>query len=209
MKLSLKQELWRLMLIAVQGYSVLNGTLLVIFVPGVCGDHRCDPIENFQKGSIMYRGVSMVNLVTLASFIALYTVEIRREYRLNNYLLVDDTMPNDSAIVSQQMETLKTDKKEKLNTLTQMYQMIGTVTLCIFLINTVCSGYVIFRDYGNDRGPEIVVTSTLLIGNKLYDIYKIITAEKNVYLSAYESRHVQFNCAKPSKCVEATHIPEA
>lgn len=207
MKLSLKQELWRLSLIAIQGYSVLNGALLVIFVPGVCNGRRCSPLDNFQQGSVLYKGVAIVNLVTLVSFIALYAVEIRREYRLNNYLYIDNTMPMDSATMSQHMSFLKTEKKEKLHMLTQMYKLIGTVTLCIFVINTICSGYVIFRDYGNDRGPETVATSTLLIGGKLYDIYKIIAADQNVYLSAYESHHVQFNCAKPSKCVDATHIP--
>lgn len=198
--LILKEEALRFSLIALESYRILSGTLLVLFVPGICGDHKCDPIENYTNGSTLFRYVTLINVITLISFLALYGIEIRREYRLTRYLLATPTLPTDSESVSKEIGLLKEDKKEKLQKLTNIYRIIGITTLCSFLINTLFSGYVIITEYGSDRGPVMVVTNTILIGSKLYDIYMIITAEKNVFFSAYKKTHLQFNSANPLKC---------
>lgn len=200
MNFAFKKELWTLLIMAIESYRVFNGTLLVLFVPGVCGGRACLPTDNFMNGSTFYRGVVFVNLITLLFFLSLYGVELRREFRLHKYLMVNNTMPTDSETVGKSIEKLHADKKDKLIQLTQIYKFTGILTVGAFVINTVLSGYIIITEYGNDKGPVMFATNTLFISGKLYDIYTIVTAEKNILFSAYEKKHIQFNVANPEKC---------
>jgi hypothetical protein len=61
--------------ILIEAYRVFNGTLLVIFVPGVCDGRACLPQQNFEHGNLLYRITCGVNAATLLAFIALYLVE--------------------------------------------------------------------------------------------------------------------------------------
>lgn len=200
MNIAFKKELKTLAIFLIEAYRVCSGTLLVLFVPGVCNGRACLPIDNFSNGSTFYRGIVFVNALTFFCFLALYGIEVRREMRLNNYLLIDNTQPTDSETVGKSIDRLRQDKRVKLNSLTNVYKLIGITTVIVFAINTVLSGYIIVTEYGNDKGPAMFAANTVLISGKLYDIYTIVTADKNVYLSAYEKRHQQFNLANPVKC---------
>jgi hypothetical protein len=199
MKFPLKKQLFTILLILVEAYRVGSGTLLVLFVPGVCGDKACLPTDNYQNGTVFYRGIVFLNLATLLFFLALYGIEIRREFRLHTYLRFDDTLPTDSKSVEKTIETLQADKKVKLDSLLQVYKAIGSATVCMFIVNTVLSGYIILTQYANDKGPVLFATNTLFISGKLYDIYTNVMAEKGVYLSAYRKKHTQFNGVNPEK----------
>jgi hypothetical protein len=85
--------------ILIEAYRIFNGTLLVIFVPGVCDGRACLPQQNFENGSTLYRVNCGFNLAALLIFILLYIVEIRREYKLNKYLRVNPMIPSDSETV--------------------------------------------------------------------------------------------------------------
>jgi hypothetical protein len=200
MNIAFKKELKTFAIFLIEAYRVCSGTLLVLFVPGVCNGRACLPIDNFNNGSTFYRGIVFVNVITLLCFLSLYGIEVRREIRLNKYLLIDNSLPTDSETVGKSLALLREDKKVKLNTLTNLYKVIGITTVVAFAINTVLSGYIIVTEYGNDKGPAMFAANTVLISGKLYDIYTIVTAEKNVYFSAYEKRHQQFNLANPVKC---------
>ena len=200
MNIAFKKELKTLAIFLIEAYRVCSGTLLVLFVPGVCNGRACLPIDNFSNGSTFYRGIVFVNVATFFCFLALYGIEVRREMRLNNYLLIDNTQPTDSETVGKSIEMLRQDKKVKLHSLTELYKLIGITTVVVFAINTALSGYIIITEYGNDKGPAMFAANTVLISGKLYDIYSIVTAEKNIYFSAYEKRHQQFNLANPVKC---------
>ena len=63
----------------------------------------------------------------------------------------------------------------------------------MYIINTIVSAAIIFTGYMNDKGPVLLVTNTLLIGGKLYDIYRTVNTESNVFLSAYINHKLQFN----------------
>jgi len=209
MNFAFKKELKTLLIFLLEAYRVCSGTLLVLFVPGVCNGRACLPFDNFLNGSTFYRGIVFVNVVTFFCFLSLYGIEIRREYRLNNYLLVDNSLPTDSETVGNSIDKLRADKKVKLNNLTQIYKIIGLTTVAVFMVNTVLSGYIIITEYGNDKGPAMFASNTVLISGKLYDIYTIVTAEKNVFLSAYDKNHKQFNLAKPAKCDQSLEVVEA
>ena len=122
--------------ILLEAYRVFNGTLLVIFVPGVCGGKACLPQQNFENGSMVYRVNCGVNLVALLAFIALYSVEIRREYTLRANLRVNPEKPSDSATVKEAFESLTAERKAMICNYDRMYQKVVGITVFIFIINT-------------------------------------------------------------------------
>lgn len=69
----------------------------------------------------------------------------------------------------------------------------------MYVVNTVVSAVIIFTGYMNDKGPVLLVTNTLLIGGKLYDIYRTVNTKPNVFLSAYINHKLQFNDVMPAK----------
>jgi hypothetical protein len=177
--------------ILLEAYRVFNGTLLVIFVPGVCGGKACLPQQNFENGSMVYRVNCGVNLVALLAFIALYSVEIRREYMLRANLRVNPEKPSDSVTVKEAFESLTAERKATICNYDRIYQKVVGITVFIFIINTVLSGYVIITEYGNDKGPILFATGTVLIASKIYHI--ISTYANDGYVSAYTQTRTQFN----------------
>jgi hypothetical protein len=162
--------------ILLEAYRVFNGTLLVIFVPGVCGNKACLPQQNFENGSMVYRVNCSVNLVALLAFIALYSVEVRREYTLMAYLRVNPEKPSDSITTKGAFESLTEERKAVIHYYDLQYRRVIGITVLIFVINTLLSGYVIITEYGNDKGPILFATGTVLIASK---IYHILTTNSN------------------------------
>jgi hypothetical protein len=177
--------------ILLEAYRVFNGTLLVIFVPGVCGNKACLPQQNFENGSMVYRVNCSVNLVALLAFIALYSVEVRREYTLMAYLRVNPEKPSDSITTKGAFESLTEERKAVIHYYDLQYRRVIGITVLIFVINTLLSGYVIITEYGNDKGPILFATGTVLIASKIYHI--LTTNSNEGYESAYTQIRTQFN----------------
>ena len=177
--------------ILLEAYRVFNGTLLVIFVPGVCGNKACLPQQNFENGSMVYRVNCGVNLVALLAFIALYSVEVRREYTLMAYLRVNPEKPSDAITTKGAFESLTEEKKMVIHYYDLQYRRVIGITVLIFVINTLLSGYVIITEYGNDKGPILFATGTVLIASKIYHI--LTTNSNEGYESAYTQTRTQFN----------------
>ena len=181
--------------ILLEAYRIFNGTLLVIFVPGVCGDRACLPQQNFLNGSTLYKSTCGVNLVTLLAFMALYAVEIRREYTLGKYLRINPEKPCDMLTSKTAFESLAIEKKNKIHSFNGTYQQIVILTIFTFVINTLLSGYVIGTEYANDKGPVLFATGTVLIANKIYTIISLGLSDG--YSSAYLHTRSQFNDIQP------------
>ena len=177
--------------VLLEAYRVFNGTLLVIFVPGVCGDRACLPQQNFTNGSTLYKVNCGVNLVALVVFMALYAVEVQREYTLGKYLRVNPEKPSDIATTKAAFESLTDEKKNKIHSFDRLYQRIIVATVCTFVANTLLSGYVIGTEYANDKGPILFATGTVLIASKMYTILSISFSEG--YASAYLQTRSKFN----------------
>ena len=188
--------------VLLEAYRVFNGTLLVIFVPGVCGDKACLPQQNFANGSTLYKGTCVVNLVAFMAFTILYAVEISREYKLYAYLRLNPEKPSDAITVKAAFESLTTERKNTIHSFDKLYQRAVVVTIFIFVINTILSGYVIGTEYANDKGPILFATGTVLIASKIYNIISIGYSEG--YVSAYLQTRSYFNDAQPTK----TSAPE-
>ena len=182
--------------VLLEAYRVFNGTLLVIFVPGVCGDRACLPQQNFLNGSTLYKVNCGVNLAALVVFIALYTVEVQREYTLGEYLRVNPEKPSDIATTKAAFESLADEKKNKIHSFDRLYQRIIVATVCTFVANTLLSGYVIGTEYANDKGPILFATGTVLIASKMYTILSISFSEG--YASAYLQTRSKFNDVLPA-----------
>ena len=182
--------------VLLEAYRVFNGTLLVIFVPGVCGDRACLPQQNFLNGSTLYKVNCGVNLAALVVFIALYTVEVQREYTLGEYLRVNPEKPSDIATTKAAFESLADEKKNKIHSFDRLYQRIIVATVCTFIVNTLLSGYVIGTEYANDKGPILFATGTVLIASKMYTILSISFSEG--YASAYLQTRSKFNDVLPA-----------
>jgi len=189
--------------ILLEAYRVFNGTLLVIFVPGVCGDRACLPQQNFMNGSTLYKVNCGVNLTALVIFIVLYAIEIQREYKLSTYLRMNPEKPSDTITTKAAFESLDDEKKNKIQSFDKLYQRAVIATIFIFAVNTILSGYVIGTEYANDKGPILFATGTVLIASKIYNIVSISFSEG--YTSAYLHTRSQFNDAKPTK----TSAPES
>ena len=177
--------------VLLEAYRVFNGTLLVIFVPGVCGDRACLPQQNFLNGSTLYKVNCGVNLVALVVFMALYAVEVQREYTLGEYLRVNPEKPSDIATTKAAFESLADEQKNKIHSFDRLYQRIIIATVCTFIVNTLLSGYVIGTEYANDKGPVLFATGTVLIASKMYTILSISFSEG--YASAYLQTRSKFN----------------
>ena len=80
-----------------------------------------------------------------------------------------------------------------------MYQTSGRVATLGFVINLGLSGYVVFTHYLDNKTVTVFLTNALFMGMKLYDIKSITETDKNIFLSAYLTRKIQYNDVDPDK----------
>ena len=200
------RKLFTLGIIIIEAYRVFTGTLLIVFVSGVCDNKRCQPSDNFMKGDTLYRCCFGINILTFFSFLFLYSVEIRRENRLNTYLNVNNHIPTDSETVGKTIEKLTDERKDKIFKLNRQYQYCGYIVIFLFIINTIFSAYIIASQFFDNSTPLIFLTSTLFISTKLYDIYKTVNTDKNVFYSAYIKQKAQYNDVNVNKSNQLVEI---
>ena len=201
------RKLFTFGIIIIEAYRVFTGTLLIVFVSGVCDNKRCQPSDNFMKGDTLYRCCFGINILTFFSFLFLYTVEIRRENRLNTYLNVNNHIPTDSVTVGKTIEKLTDERKDKIFKLNRQYQYCGYIVIFLFIVNTIFSAYIIASQFFDNSTPLIFLTSTLFISTKLYDIYKTVNTDKNIFYSAYIKQKAQYNDVNVNKCNQLVNIP--
>jgi len=152
-----------------------------------------------MNGNTVYRIGFVFNFLTLFCFINLYRVEIMREYKLNKYLHAESSALNDSRSVARELIKLGEKRQENILNINKEYQITGAVTICLVVVNTAISIYIIVNGYLDDREPSLVATSTMLLVGKLYDVFNTYHAEKNILTSAYRNQKVQFNAANLDK----------
>jgi len=184
--------------ICIDLYRNFMGSMLVLFVPAQCGDHPCNPIENFMQGGNLYLAGVGLNLLTFISLFILEVIEFRRENWLNKYLVIDPHLPADSEGFAVKLEHLTEDRRRLIN-IVRLFQRWVYLTFFIYLTNIAVSGYIIFTLYLDNRTPISLFTHTLLIGSKLYDVYFLVFSGDKVFFSAYKRQHAQYNDVNPAK----------
>jgi hypothetical protein len=180
-------------------YRVLMGALLVSFVPQKCGDHICSPTENLYVGDGLYTAGFVVNFLTLAAFVSLYVIEVKRENRLITYLEVDARNANDSESVGEALLQLPAEKRENILHLDKLYQRGGYFVTGAFFVNSVLSAVVVFDKYLDSKTATAYITNVLFMASKINSVYTIANTERNVFYSAYLSHKLQYNGVDPDK----------
>lgn len=183
-------------------YRVLMGSFLIVFVPQKCDNDMCTLFENVITTNPIANGAFSMNLLLFAIYVLLYYVELKRENKLINYLHVNPELPRDNDSVGLALVNLHEDKLNNILLWDKRYQTVGRVGIVGFIINLGLSGYVIFTHYLDNKTITVFLTNALFMGLKLNDVKNITETEKNIFLSAYLMRKVQYNDVDPDKKIE-------
>jgi hypothetical protein len=179
--------------ITLELFRVVTSSLMIIFVPQNCGDHICtfDEILQFDNNQ---KGIGLsINFITLFSFFFMYLVEMYRENLLIKYLDVNPNMPNDSEYLSNIMEILPNNKKQRILNGNVYYMYVSYFTIIVYIINAVISGIIINDAYLNSQTYATFITYVIFMINKLTNAYSVVNTNENVFFSAYLKTNVQFN----------------
>jgi hypothetical protein len=186
------QKMTVFMVLCMEFYRILMGSLLLSFVPQKCEDHVCGITENLYSGEAYYI-VYILNLMTLISFSLLYLVEIKRENRLITYLDVNTNKPTDALSVALNLRALPEIKRENILYIDKIYQQIGCCAITVYVFNTILSAIVIYTNYLDNKTITAFLTNVLFMGCKVSEVYSIANTENNIFFSAYLKNKVQYN----------------
>lgn len=182
-------------------YRVLISSFLVLFVPQKCDDHVCSLSENMVLENHLYSAGLVFNFITMASFLAMYTLEIKRENRLITYLEVNKSVASDNNSVGTALEKLPQDKRDSIWQLDKYYMYSGRASIIMFIVNTILSGFVVYEYYLDSQTTSTYITNILFMVTKLADVYANVNTEKNVFYSAYMKGKIQYNDVDPNKII--------
>ena len=149
--------------IVLEMYRILVSSFLVLFVPQKCGEHVCSLSENMVLENELYSSGLVFNFITMASFLAMYTFEIKRENRLITYLEVNKSVPTDNSSVGLALELLQQDKRDSIWALDKYYQYSGWISIILFVINTILSGFVVYNYYLDSQTTSTYITNILFM----------------------------------------------
>ena len=199
----LNQKIGVTIAVIVEIYRALIASFLILFVPQKCGDHICSFSENAETGSDpLYNAGFVFNCLTMATFLALYYAEVRREVKLIAYLDVNPNRPSDNESVGQVLEKIQPQHKDAILFYDSLYIKAGYITIGCFTINSILSGLVVYKYYLDDKTTTTFITSLLFVIQKLQQVYVTLKTEKNVFYSAYLNSKVQYNDLDKDKIVK-------
>lgn len=179
-------------------YRVLMGSLLLFFVPQNCNDDICTFSQNFNRDDGgLTKAAFAANLLTLVSFIYMYSVEVRRENSMIDYLHVSPDKARTNEAVEEALKTLPEEIKNIIWNFDKKYMLSGYFSMGAFSINAALSTIVVLQNYLNDKTATALLTNLLFMGTKLSDVYSIVHTDKNIFLSSYLTRKIQFNDVDP------------
>jgi hypothetical protein len=180
-------------------YRVLMGAMLIPLVPQNCNGEICSMNENISRSDTMSVTSLSLNFVTLASFLVLYFIEVKRENKMINYLEVNRFTPVDNDSVGECLEKLPTNKRQALLQYDSYYQKAGYISTIAFVLNAVFSIISIYNHYLDDKTLTVLLTNLLFMGSKVSDVFSTVNTKKNVFYSAYLKDKVQYNDVDPDK----------
>jgi len=188
-------------------YRVLMGAFLVVFVPQKCNDQICSLSDNINRTDTLSQAAIVMNAVTMFSFLCLYTVEVKRENKLINYLEVNRFTPVDNESVGDALIKLPKSKKDNILLFDKYYQNAGYGSTIAFLLNAIISSIVVYTNYLDSKTVTVYLTNLLFMGLKVSDVYSTVNTKQNVFYSAYLKNKVQFNDVDPDKIVYDLESP--
>jgi len=184
--------------VSVELYRVLVSTLLILFIPQDCGKGQmCTITENLVSDDNTYSTGVTVNFITFGFFLVLYMIEISREKKLIKYLEVNPQNTRDNDSLELIFDFIPVEYKNKIYRIDYYYKKITYVCVCLFIINTILSGRIIYKYSLGNQTTTTFITNVLFMFTKLYDTYYVANTNKSIFYSAYIRDHVQFNDIDP------------
>ena len=194
--------------VALEMYRVIVSSFLVLFVPQKCDDHVCTLSENMVLEHDLYNAGLVFNFLTMAAFLAMYTLEVKRENRLITYLEVNKEQASDHDSVGLALEKLPVYKRDSIWELDKYYIYSGWTAIVMFIINTILSGFVVYEYYLDSQTTSTYITNILFMVTKLADVHSNVNTEKNVFYSAYLKGKVQYNDVDPDKLLKIENMED-
>ena len=187
-----KERLKTIFIFLLQSYKVLMGSMLVIFVPQMCGDDVCGITDNFYKEGNLHRASLGVNFISTLSFTTCYIIELNRENWCIEHLdISDDFGDNNLPLV------LKDDPKleKALHKINDRYYYSSHVTSGLYMINLILSTVSIYMNNAGSATVTAYMSFVILILMKLNNALFISKDSKknNMALSAYMTELQSFN----------------
>jgi hypothetical protein len=179
--------------LVIELYKIIMGTCLIITVPQYCNNTDCSLSDIIYNKNVLYNYSFGMNIFTLSAFLILYIIETKRETIFMRYLEPEKYLPNDNESVSKIMDFLEPEYKNEIIMIDQLYINTNYVCIFLFLVNTIFSGLVIITNTNNNKTITGFFTNILFISIKLYNIRIVLSAEKNIFYSAYLTEFVQYN----------------
>jgi hypothetical protein len=201
----LQQKIGMTATVVLELYRVLAASMLILFVPQLCEDHVCSFEENAQTGvDPLYNAGFTMNCLTLAAFVFMYYAESGRERKLIAYMDVNPKEPCDNQSVGNLLVTLPDTKRETILFYDKLYCRTGYLALTCFVVNTILSGFVVYKYYLDDQTTTTFITSVLFMIQKIVDVYATVNTERNVFYSAYLRGKIQYNDVDKDKKMSVT-----
>ena len=188
--------------VALEMYRVIISSFLVLFVPQKCDDHVCTLSENMVLEHDLYNAGLVFNFLTMAAFLVMYILEVKRENRLITYLEVNKGQASDNASVGLALEKLPVNKRDSIWELDKYYIYSGWTAIVMFMINTILSGFVVYEYYLDSQTTSTYITNILFMVTKLADVHSNVNTDKNVFYSAYLKGKIQYNDVDPDKLLK-------
>jgi hypothetical protein len=180
-------------------YRVIMGSCLMIFVPQQCDETSCGISDNLNRSDDLSVACLSFNLITMITFLFLYAVEFKRESKLISYLEVNKNKPMDNDSIENELNKLDISYKQVLWDLDYYYKITGYISLGSFLVNAILSGISVYDRYLDQTTITVFVTNILFMGLKINEVISIVYTDKNVFLSAFLTKRVQYNDVDPDK----------
>ena len=197
-----KQKMGMYIAFITEFYRALMGSFLVLFVPQKCGDHICALNDNISTGDDMKDSAFSFNIIVFALFLHMYFAEIMRETKMIDYLHINPELPRDNDAVGEALVRLPEEKRNSIWFWDKYYARSGQLAMIGYVINMVLSGFVVFDNYLDDKTLTVFITNGLFMALKLNDTQTTTGTDKNIFLSAYLTRRIQYNDVDPDKVVE-------
>jgi hypothetical protein len=196
-----KQKVGMYIAFITEFYRALMGSFLVLFVPQKCGDHICGISDNINTEDGLKNSAFSFNIIVFVFFLHMYFAEIMRETKMIDYLHINPELPRDNDAVGEALVRLPEEKRNSIWFWDKYYARSGQIAMVGYLINMILSGAVVFNNYLDDKTLTVFITNGLFMALKLNDTQTTTATDKNIFLSAYLTRRIQYNDVDPDKAV--------
>jgi len=182
-------------------YRVLMSSLLLMFVPQICGDEQCSLADKVFPESGYEKFVACHNYAIMSMFFVFYYLEIKRELNFINYLHTNRFKPRDNDSVEEALTQLDDKSKKCIEDDAYAYKTWSYICMAGFVLNTVFSSVSIFNNFLDSKSITVLLTNVMFMSSKLNDVRTVSNTKKHIFLSAYLTRKIQFNDVDPDKVI--------